>query len=299
MYMPIAYFICPDGKKAKILSCLNKCHMRERCMFLPTLRAIASSSDRKLFKPSVTELITGTREIYLKRTNEYAIDPFKTLFALHGQAVHYMNYKKHGDTILAEVRLEDSITSGQFDMFGCVLNNEDSILGDLKVTSSYKLMRALGIYKKDVSTGEIYKSGLKKGQPKLKKQTCFNGVRHVMDWALQLNYYRMLLEQNKYEVKEMVIQALCRDFSTRTAAEREITRPLYLIKINRISDIWLKRYFQYKANKLQQALKNKQLPPVCTAKERWYDRKCLGFCDVSAMCPYADVLEKQQEQPAI
>lgn len=210
-----------------------------------------------------------------------------------------MNYKKQDDNILAEVRLEDDITSGQFDMFGCVLNNEDSILGDLKVTSSYKLMRALGIYKKDVSTGEIYKSGLKKGQPKFKKHTCFNGIRHVMDWALQLNYYRMLLESNDYAVKDMVIQALCRDFSTRAAMEREITRPLYLIKINKISDRWLKKYFQYKAGKLQQALKNKQLPSACTAKERWYDRKCLGFCDAAPMCPYAKILKQQQEQPAI
>lgn len=297
--MPTTSFICPDGRSIPIMSCLNKCPNKERCMFLPTLRAIAVSSDRKLHKPSVTELISGTREVYLKRTAEYAIDPFNTLLALHGQAVHYMNYKKQGDTILAEVRLEDEITSGQFDMFGCVLNNDDSILGDLKVTSSYKLMKALGIYKKDVPTGEVYKSGLKKGQPKFRKQTCFNGVRHVMDWALQLNYYRMLLEQNKYEVKEMVIQALCRDFSTRAAAERNILKPLYLIKINRISDHWLKKYFSHKAAKLHYALENKQLPPVCTAKERWYDRKCLDFCDVSDKCPYAMILKQQQEQAAI
>ncbi len=80
--MPIAYFICPDGKRTRIMNCLNRCRMRERCMFLPTLRAIAASSDRKLLKPSVTELIAGTREIYLKRTNEYAIDPFNTLFTV-------------------------------------------------------------------------------------------------------------------------------------------------------------------------------------------------------------------------
>ena len=89
--MPATSFICPDGREIPIIACLNNCPNKERCMFLPTIRAIAVSSDRKLNKPSVTELISGTREIYLKRTTEYAIDPFSTLLALHGQAVHYMN----------------------------------------------------------------------------------------------------------------------------------------------------------------------------------------------------------------
>ena len=89
--MPATHFICPDGRSIPIMTCLNNCPNKERCMFLPTIRAIAVSSDRKLNKPSVTELISGTREIYLKRTTEYAIDPFSTLLALHGQAVHYMN----------------------------------------------------------------------------------------------------------------------------------------------------------------------------------------------------------------
>lgn len=293
--MPATHFICPNGRKISILECLNKCPNKTRCMFLPTLRSIASSINRKLSKPSVTELISGTREVYLKRTNDYAIDPFDSLFALHGQAVHYMNYKKQGDDILAEVRIADDITTGQFDMFGAVLNDHDTTLGDLKVTSSYKLMQALGIYKKNVLTGEVYKSGIRKGQPKYKKQIAFDGVHNVMDWALQLNYYRLLLEQNGYEVKNMVIQAFCRDYSTRVAAERSIDRPLYLIKINKISDHWLKRYFSYKAAKLQKALDNKAIPSVCTAKERWYDKKCMGFCNVATMCPYAKVLNEQNK----
>ena len=297
--MPAVYFVCPDNRKVPIVSCLNNCPHKERCMFLPTLRSIAISSDRKLSKPSVTELIAGTRETYLKRTTDYAIDPFDSLFALHGQAVHYMNYKKQGDNILGEVRMEDEITTGQFDMFGYVLNDKKLTLGDLKVTSSYKLMKALGIYKKDVPTGEVYKSGAKKGTIKYKKQTSFDGVRHVMDWALQLNYYRMLLEDNGYDVNDMVIQAFCRDFSTRVAMERNIDRPLYIIKINRISDRWLQRYFSYKAQNLKEALNNNDIPPVCTAKERWYDRKCLGFCNVADKCPYAQVLKQQQEKLAM
>lgn len=46
--MPATKFICPDGSSVTVLKCLNKCPRIERCMFLPTLRAVAASLDRKL-----------------------------------------------------------------------------------------------------------------------------------------------------------------------------------------------------------------------------------------------------------
>lgn len=131
-------------------------------MFLPTLRAIAKSTRRDIDEPTVTELISGTRETYLKRTTSYAIDPQKALYALQGQAIHKLNEINTSGEILSEIRLKDSLTSGQFDLYGKILDENDGVLGDLKVTSSYKLMKALGIYKVKVPTGEYYKSGLKK-----------------------------------------------------------------------------------------------------------------------------------------
>lgn len=71
--MPATKFICPDGSSVTVLKCLNKCPRIERCMFLPTLRAVAASLDRKLPKATVTELLCGTRETYLKQTTEYAV----------------------------------------------------------------------------------------------------------------------------------------------------------------------------------------------------------------------------------
>ena len=65
--MPATHFICPNGDKVNISDCLTKCKQGKRCMFLPTLRAIAKSVDRKVKQPSVTELISGVREIFLKK----------------------------------------------------------------------------------------------------------------------------------------------------------------------------------------------------------------------------------------
>ena len=292
--MPATKFICPNGEKVNIEECLTKCKQGRRCMFLPTLRAIAKSLDRKIKQPSVTELIAGVRETYLKKMTEYAVDPFSVLYSLQGQAIHSI-HEKNAEGILSEVRLEDGITSGRLDLYGNLLDEEEGILGDLKVTNSYKLMKALGIYKVEVETGEVYKTGMKKGQAKTIKEFRYDGVREILDWAIQLNYYRRLLEKEGYPVKRMVIQALCRDSNLKTAVERGITEKSYLIEINKISDHWLQKYFSKKATMLREAMETKELPPICTPRERWNDRKCLDYCAARENCPYARRLIAEKE----
>ena len=294
--MPATKFICPDGNRIDIADCLCSCPNQQRCMFLPTLRAVANSLDRNFSELTVTELIAGSRETFLKKTTDYAVDPASILYALHGQAVHSINERHTQGSILSEERLKDEITSGQFDLFGKILDADDGVLGDLKVTSSFKLMKALGIYKQKVDTGEIYKSGLKKGQPKFKSELRYDGVRDLLDWAIQINYYRMLLEDAGFKVNKMCIQAICRDASLRIAAERGIVKPVYIIPINKISDHWLTRYFQHKAKLLREAIETKTLPPVCSHRERWGNRKCLGYCAARENCPYAQRLNANKEE---
>ena len=278
--MPATKFICPDGKRIDITDCLSSCPNQQRCMFLPTLRAVANSLDRKISELTVTELIAGTRETFLKKTTDYAV----------------VNERHTQGSILSEERLKDEITSGQFDLFGKILDADDGVLGDLKVTSSFKLMKALGIYKVKVDIGEVYKSGLKKGQPKFRTELRYDGVRDLLDWAIQLNYYRMLLERAGFKVNRMMIQALCRDSGLRIAAERGIDKPVYIIPINKISDRWLTRYFHHKAKLLREAIKSKTLPSVCSFRERWGNRKCLGYCAAREHCPYAQKLTATKEE---
>ena len=293
--MPATRFICPNGQEVPINECLIQCPHGKRCMFLPTLRAIAKSLHRGIKEPTVTELIAGVRETYLKRTTDYAVDPQDVLYALHGQAVHTINENFTDGDMLSEVRLSDMLTSGKFDLYGNILNNNDGVLGDLKVTSSYKLMKALGIYKERVPTGEVYKTGPRKGQPKYRNELRYDGAHHVLDWAIQLNYYRILLEQEGFPVQEMYVQAMCRDNNLRIAAERGITQSIYVIPINRISDRWILRYFHHKAEIFHECMKEKKLPPICSTKERWNDRKCEAYCDARSNCPYAQRLAREKE----
>ena len=291
--MPATHFICPNGQTVKIADCLNQCPNSQRCMFLPTLRAVANSLNRNISEPTVTELIAGTRETFLKKTSDYAVDPASILYALQGQAIHSINELHTQGAILSEERLKDDITSGQFDLFGKIIDADEGVLGDLKVTSSFKLMKALGIYKVKVPTGDFYKSGVNKGQPKFRNELRFDGLRDTLDWSIQLNYYRILLEQQGFTVNKMYIQAICRDSNLRIANERGIDKTVYIIPINKISDCWLHKYFNHKAKLLRDAISTNTLPPVCSPRERWQDKKCLGYCAARQNCPYFQFISKE------
>ena len=116
--MTATAFICPQGDKVKITDCLKSCVKKQRCMFLPTLRAIAQSLERNIKEPTVTELLCGIRETYLKKTTDYAVDPMQQLYALHGSAVHTINEGHTEGNMLSEERLADEVTSGKFDLYG-------------------------------------------------------------------------------------------------------------------------------------------------------------------------------------
>ncbi len=284
--MTATQFICPNRDKILIKQCLSTCPHCLRCMAKPTLETLARSvADRDIGRQySVTELIAGTREQYLKKTTEYAIDPQVHIFAMHGSAVHSICERSTGGTVLTELRLSNDLYSGQIDCYGDVLGNGKKILMDYKVTSSYKAMIALGYYREDVPTGEVYKTGLKKGQPKTKKVWRTDGVRQLYEWAVQVNAYRLLLEEHNFPVDDMYIQMYVRDYSVRMASERNIDRPMYLLKINRISDSWLYLYFAMKKAALDEALKNGVTPGFCRHRENWNGRKCKEYCDVYEEC---------------
>ena len=284
--MGATQFICPSKERIGISECLSACPNAIRCMGKPTLEAVANSvKDRGLGEIySVTELISGTREVYLKKNTDYAVDPQDQIFAMHGTAVHSICEKHSSSFTLTEVRLSNDIYTGQIDAYGDLLGNGKKILLDYKVTSSFKAAMALGYYKVDEPTGEFYKTGAKKGQEKTRKVIKTGGVRHILEWAIQVNAYRMLLEEHNFKVDDMHIQMYVRDYSLRIAAERNVEKPIYLIKVNRISDHWLKRYFAIKKRRLEEAMTTGTIPAFCSKREAWSGRKCKDYCNVYETC---------------
>ena len=293
--MPATQFACPDCTVVPITSCLNACKNKERCMFKPTLVSIAKQLERKTDLPTVTELLNGTRESYLKRTTEYAVSPHEQIFALLGSGVHQIHVSAENDS-LCETRIfdEELGISGQPDVFGDIMYDGSS-LGDYKVVGSYAMSRALGYWREEIATGEYFKSGLRKGMPKMKKVWRDDGVKFIMPYALQLNIYRLLLERKGYKVDSMYIEFICRDHGLQIARERNIDTPVKVVKINKISDWWLERYIKVKVKRLNEALENNTIPPVCSTRERWGDRKCLRYCAVADQCQHALALKQNNE----
>lgn len=285
--MPATSFVCPSGGSIAIKDCLDKCPNGTRCMFKTTLTAVANSQKRDMGMPTVTEILTGTREAYLKRTKEYAVNPMDQVFALFGTGVHKAHEDFKGNN-LGEIRIfdEELGVSGKPDILGNIVFDGNS-LGDYKVIGSYAMARALGYRREEVETGEVFKTGLRKGMPKTKKVWREDGVKHLMPYALQLNIYRLLLERQGHQVDSMFIEFICRDYGLQVARERNIKAPVKVIEVNKISNHWLEKFIKIKVARLNEALQNNELPEVCRSSERWGDRKCMSYCAVRDACSYA------------
>ena len=234
--MGYKYFICPDNQKCEISGCLQSCRMEKRCLSLPTLRAISQQREWTGI-PSTTQLLKGTREAWLEIVNDdLIINPQDRMFSLLGTKVHG-TLERHADNMLSEERISDEVSSGQMDCYDA----NSMTLYDYKTAGSYKVMQALGIVMVDVPTGEVYKTGEKKGQPKTRKEPQ-NGQPDMREWELQLNDYRIKLESQGFAVKDMYIEAIVRDGGTIAARSRGIIQNAYLIPVRRMPDEEVKTY---------------------------------------------------------
>lgn len=291
--MPARFFICPDGQQIEITDCLAGCRMAGelpagRCLSLRTLRLIGEQREWT-GKPSTTQLLKGTREAYLEITTDYSLNPQDELWRVNGSKVHKLLEQYH-DNALGEERLHDEICSGQFDFYDAT----DEALFDTKNWGSYKIMKALGLQQIEVPTGEVYKTGPKKGQAKTRKKWIEGGEPDLFNEEIQLNDYRMKLEAAGFPVSKMFIEALCRDGNTYMAKQRGVEQAGVLIPIRKLTDREVKNYLWVKALALDAALTlGITATEKCDARERWAvgdepGRKCLRYCRVSHSCINGD-----------
>lgn len=281
--MPARWFTCPDSNRIEITQCLEGgcrlswCLPAGRCLSVRTLRLIAEQREWT-GKPSTTQLLKGTRESYLEITTDFAINPQDAIFRIIGTKSHGALDAYTGDNELGEERLEDEYSTGQFDFY------DNGVLLDTKTSGSYKVMKALGYHQVEVETGEYYRTGAKKGLPKTRKEWREGGRKDRLDWAIQLNDYRIKLEAAGFPVQQMVIECLIRDGNTYIAQQRGIDFNGTLIPINRISDHWIRRYMRMKYDALMKALETGEMPPPCRKRETWNGRKCEKYCNVQEAC---------------
>tara|TARA_R100000149_G_C5871079_1_gene135062 strand:- start:584 stop:1453 length:870 start_codon:yes stop_codon:yes gene_type:complete len=287
--MSIIGFICPDEETTTFKDCFEHCRMSERCMSVATLKAMAEQrpNDRP---PSTTELLSGTCESYLKRTEDYFIDPQERAFAIMG-TIHHLNLEHNDlpeDKYLQEQKLEGFNITGILDFYDV----ETKTLIDYKNTGSFKAAKVLGLAHRLVPDplGSKYKRSGKWGKAgtikKVKEFYEDENLKDFGDWGFQVNMYRYLLEQQGHEVEHMKLQMNVRDAGTYSAKDRGVSRNIYFVDIPFIDNDILIPYFIDKRDRLLQHLSEKTLPEKCSDKETWEGNKCRNYCEVRHLCPH-------------
>ena len=282
-------FICPDGVEVPIVDCLQQCRLKDslpcgRCLSLRMLTAMAK---QRPFNgvPTVTQLIAGLRAEFLKITKPYAADPQSLAMSRFGTNCHAaLERDADPDRWLCEKRLTDptGTFSGQFDCY----DTRDHILYDTKAYGSFKIASVLGIkaVKEPVInqyTGEIER---RSDGRVVRKTRFFEGLKDTREVTLQLNAYRLLLEANGFPVKDMRLELLVRDGGTWIAKSRGVEQNALMLRINRVSDVHIRRYLLTKARILIGSLEKNKPPEPCKKAERWDGLKCKSYCPVKQWC---------------
>jgi hypothetical protein len=243
---------------------------------------------------------------FLKLTTDYAMRPDSRAFMIHGTKGHSNLEAADDEYSILEERFSDADTeiTGIADVLE--IENSHSVLVDYKTSGSFKVAKALGFYvdTESIDTGEVYKSGKRKGEPKLKTvKTLKRDVAKEdrWEWELQLNKYRMEFEKRGFKIDRLKIQCIVRDGNTYMARSRGVFRNVYYFDINRLPDADVAAYFETKKNALFRSLEQGFCSDTCTAKECWDGLKCQSYCEVAEFCKYGKYLirEKEMEDMAI
>jgi len=287
--MPLKGFKYPDGGIVSITDIKKGNVDIERMQVsLPTLLHMSSDRDPNR-KPSTTELIQGTCQSYLQRTQDYYIYPDDNAFSLAG-TLHHLKLEESSsvlDRLGSEIALESNGITGIVDLY----DKDTRTLIDYKFSGSYKIAKCIGIQvKHGYHPTEVYKkSGRwgKAGTPRRVKEFYIDkDTADMEDWGWQVNFYRYLLEQNGYPVDSMYVQATVRDAGLQIARERGVDKKIYMIEVPYINDEHLLDMFETKRDALLLSLDNKELPDKCTDEETWNGTKCKSYCSVRDIFPY-------------
>jgi hypothetical protein len=234
---------------------------------------------------------------FLKITHDYAVSPDSRAFMIHGTVGHKkLEIAGAGDeSSELEMKFQAGDITGITD--GIETENNYRILYDSKTSGSYKVAKALGFYVDEEPTGEIYKSGKQKGQPKTRKILKRDDSRiDIEDWLRQLNKYRIEYEkETKTKINELRIQCVVRDGNTYIARQRGVFRNVYYFRVAIIPDKEILDYFEAKKNALEKALADGYCNEVCSSKENWDGLKCQNYCEVAEFCKYGRYLKREKE----
>ena len=285
--MPLKGFKYPDGELISLQDVRERnIDIEKMGMALPTLLYMSQQRDNDR-PPSTTELIIGTCQAYLQREKDYYVNPQENAFSLAGTIHHNKLEDSASSDMIAEMPLSYEGITGIVDLY----DKKSKSLIDYKNTGSYKVSKILGLQSRTESDPvEVYKRSGKwgvAGSPKKIKVFYRDPVTADFgDWGWQINFYRLMLQENGYPVDNMYVQMTIRDGGVHAAKSRGIYNNIYLVEVPYINDDILRKRFLDKKDALVHSLERKTVPEICTPEETWDGRKCESYCPVREVCPY-------------
>ena len=132
---------------------------------------------------------------------------------------------------------------------------------------------------------------LKKIGDKYKKRTCGRCSRLVTVFAKH--------QDSNLADMENIIKTMCKN-------KKDFNQLIFKIRRVAVNPIPLEAICDdtkglkcltnpYNTKALRNAIENKVLPPICSFRERWGDRKCFNYCAARENCPHAQKLSLQKE----
>lgn len=286
----IKWITCPDGDRTTKEECLaGRCRLGRRCAPITYLQLVCREREWKGV-PSVTQLIQGTREAYLKLTTDFATDPQGGTFRVLGTRGHTA-LEIDNDFSFTEEHFEGASIQGTADLLEKQENGEWWLI-DHKTAGSYKVAKALGLTKMEEPITDENGVQLKHKNGKPKKKVWYEATPEsfakrdidIKDWIYQLNAYRIAMEEQlKEKITRLFIFAVVRDGGTFSAKNRGIYENFYYIPIPILDDETINAYFNIKRAALIHALDKKEIPLECSPEECWSGRKC-ELCEVAEEC---------------
>lgn len=301
--MPLAQFICPDKERITISQCLSgNCRMSNRCAPLSYLSECARQR-QWTGKPSVTQLLNGTRMAYLMLTTNYAEDPQKCLWKILGTSVH-KRLDVDDKFSFSEVQLDDEDKTGILDRVEEQANKELWLV-DKKFVGSFKASRVLGLEKHERIRLDDNDRPILNRYKKPSKDIWFtvNPDKIDMDdWAMQLNTYRKMFEESTgFEISRLMNFIMIRDGDLLTAKQRGVVANFYYIEVPFIDNSKVSEYMDHKRNLLlSHMMTTDRIPEPCSLSEVWGGNRCEKYCPVVSTCvkhgnPYITQLQSEEE----
>jgi len=289
--MPLQWFQCPDGKVIEVedcLKCVTNCRMGETCLTLPTRMKIAEEREWNGVA-STTQLLNGTMQEFLKLTQPYMANPDKRLFMIEGTK-HHENLEAYAKALGFPAEIALNIDRDIFDLLEP--DGDGWSLTDYKLWGSYRVVKALGLVetgRMPDPSGAVYKTSGKWGKAGSPKMVAtYKAMAQEVDLfneELQLNRYRIMLEEKGIKVTRMQLQVTVRDGGLAVANSRGIMRNGYKIPINKLSNGEVIDYFEAKKEDLRVALEQGSWSEPCSLYECWDGARCKNYCEVARNCP--------------